>query len=61
MKELSVLIGGKAGDGISQAAEALGRILAGLGYRVYGLVDYPSLIRGGTTSRSCGARPPRRG
>ena len=47
MKELSVLIGGQAGDGINQAAELLGRILAGLGYRVYGLIDYPSLIRGG--------------
>ena len=47
MKEFSVLIGGQAGDGINQAAELLGRILAGLGYRVYGLIDYPSLIRGG--------------
>lgn len=47
MKELSVLIGGQAGDGINQAEETLARILAGAGYRVYGLVDYPSLIRGG--------------
>ena len=47
MKELSVIIGGQAGDGINQAAELLCRIFAASGLRVYGLIDYPSLIRGG--------------
>lgn len=47
MKELSVIIGGQAGDGINQAAELLCRIFTASGLRVYGLIDYPSLIRGG--------------
>lgn len=47
MREISVLAGGRAGDGIAQAGEALGRVLAALGRRVYILSDYPSLIRGG--------------
>jgi 2-oxoglutarate ferredoxin oxidoreductase subunit alpha len=47
LNEFSVLIGGKAGDGINQAGLLLARLLAELGYRVYMDVDYPSLIRGG--------------
>ncbi|UCF79445.1 MAG: 2-oxoacid:acceptor oxidoreductase subunit alpha [Candidatus Eiseniibacteriota bacterium] len=47
MKELSVIIAGKAGDGINQAGLLIARLLARLGYRVYTDIDYPSLIRGG--------------
>ena len=48
-KEFSLLIGGKAGDGIDRAGLMLARILNRLGYRIYILRDYPSLIRGGHT------------
>lgn len=47
MNDISVLIGGKAGDGINQAGALIGRTLGSLGYRVYMYYDYPSLIRGG--------------
>ncbi len=47
MTEYAVLIGGKAGDGISQAGQLIGSLFSGLGYHVYQYVDYPSLIRGG--------------
>ncbi|MDD1723798.1 MAG: 2-oxoacid:acceptor oxidoreductase subunit alpha [Methanospirillum sp.] len=47
MTECSVLIGGKAGDGISQAGQLIGSVFASLGYHVYQYTDYPSLIRGG--------------
>lgn len=47
MTEYSVLIGGKAGDGISQAGQLIGSLFSSLGYQVCLYVDYPSLIRGG--------------
>ncbi len=47
MKEFSLLIGGKAGDGIKQAGITVSRIFSHLGYRVFLYDDYPSLIRGG--------------
>jgi 2-oxoglutarate ferredoxin oxidoreductase subunit alpha len=47
LNELSVLIGGKAGDGINQAGVLLCQLLSQLGYFVYMYFDYPSLIRGG--------------
>lgn len=47
MDEISVLIGGQAGDGINQAGLLIARLLAQLGYRIYVNYDYPSLIRGG--------------
>jgi len=47
MAEFSVLIGGKAGDGINQAGLLLAHLVSHLGYRVYMYLDYPSLIRGG--------------
>lgn len=47
MKELSLLIGGEAGDGINQAGALLAKLLSRLGYFVYVDFDYPSLIRGG--------------
>jgi 2-oxoglutarate ferredoxin oxidoreductase subunit alpha len=47
MDELSILIGGKAGDGIRQAGQTLARLLNRVGYRIFFYDDYPSLIRGG--------------
>ncbi len=47
MREISLLIGGKAGEGINQAGMMLGALLGRLGYRIYVYTDYPSLIRGG--------------
>ncbi|MEE8552590.1 MAG: 2-oxoacid:acceptor oxidoreductase family protein, partial [Desulfobacterales bacterium] len=47
MKEISILIGGKAGDGVRQAGHTLARLLKRIGYRIFFYDDYPSLIRGG--------------
>lgn len=47
MEDFSVLIGGKAGDGINRAGFVISRILSRMGYRIYMYYDYPSLIRGG--------------
>lgn len=47
MKELSVVVGGQAGDGIRQAGNLIGRILTRMGYHIFIYEDYPSLIRGG--------------
>jgi 2-oxoglutarate ferredoxin oxidoreductase subunit alpha len=47
MRDYSVMIGGKAGEGINTAGLAIARIFNHLGYRVYMYFDYPSLIRGG--------------
>jgi len=47
MDEVSVLVGGKAGDGISNAGAVVAQLLNRLGYYVYISTDYPSLIRGG--------------
>lgn len=47
MDSFSVLIGGKAGDGITQAGSMVAHLLNELGYRLYTFVDSPSLIRGG--------------
>jgi len=47
MDNFSILIGGKAGEGINQAGSIVARILSQLGYRIYIYLDYPSLIRGG--------------
>jgi len=45
--EVSVLIGGKAGEGISSAGQIIAHLLGQLGYRVHMYFDYPSLIKGG--------------
>jgi 2-oxoglutarate/2-oxoacid ferredoxin oxidoreductase subunit alpha len=45
--EVSVLIGGRAGDGISSAGQIIAHLLARCGYRVHMYFDYPSLIKGG--------------
>ena len=47
MKDISVLIGGKAGDGINSAGAIVAQLLNVLGYSIYLYFDYPSLIRGG--------------
>jgi 2-oxoglutarate ferredoxin oxidoreductase subunit alpha len=47
MREVSVLIGGKAGDGINSAGAMVAQLLNHLGYHIYLYFDYPSLIRGG--------------
>ena len=47
MNEVSVLVGGKAGDGINNAGAMVAQLLNHLGYRIYLYFDYPSLIRGG--------------
>ena len=47
MKEISILVGGKAGDGIRQAGIIIARMLNRIGYRIFFYDDYPSLIRGG--------------
>ncbi|PKL58945.1 MAG: pyruvate ferredoxin oxidoreductase, partial [Methanomicrobiales archaeon HGW-Methanomicrobiales-5] len=47
MNEVSVLVGGRAGDGINSAGSMIAQLLNHLGYRIYVSIDYPSLIRGG--------------
>jgi 2-oxoglutarate ferredoxin oxidoreductase subunit alpha len=47
MEEISILIGGKAGDGIRQAGHVIAQLLNRIGYRIFFYDDYPSLIRGG--------------
>jgi len=47
--DLSILIGGAAGDGINEAGLIVGRLFSQLGYFVYMYYDYPSLIRGDIT------------
>jgi 2-oxoglutarate ferredoxin oxidoreductase subunit alpha len=45
--EVSVLIGGRAGDGISSAGQVICQILGQLGFGVHMYFDYPSLVKGG--------------
>ena len=45
--EFSILIGGKAGDGIRRAGNLIGRIFNRVGFYVFVHDDYSSLIRGG--------------
>jgi 2-oxoglutarate ferredoxin oxidoreductase subunit alpha len=47
MKDVSVLIGGKAGDGINSAGALVAQLLNHMSYNIYLYFDYPSLIRGG--------------
>lgn len=47
MKDVSVLIGGRAGDGINSAGAMVAWLFSRLGYYVFVSTDYPSLIRGG--------------
>ena len=45
--EISVLVGGRAGEGISSAGQIIAHLLGQAGYRVHMYLDYPSLIKGG--------------
>ncbi|HUH79539.1 MAG TPA: 2-oxoacid:acceptor oxidoreductase subunit alpha [Methanoregula sp.] len=45
--EVSILVGGKAGEGISSAGQIVAHLLGQAGYRVHMYFDYPSLIKGG--------------
>jgi 2-oxoglutarate ferredoxin oxidoreductase subunit alpha len=45
--EISILVGGEAGAGISAAGFSLGKVFMRGGLHVFGTIDYPSLIRGG--------------
>lgn len=45
--KLSILIGGKAGQGINKISEIVSDVLAEQGYYTFNYRDYPSLIRGG--------------
>lgn len=47
MKDVTVLVGGKAGDGINSAGALVAHLLNHIGYSIYLYFDYPSLIRGG--------------
>ncbi|MDD1720151.1 MAG: 2-oxoacid:acceptor oxidoreductase subunit alpha [Methanoregulaceae archaeon] len=47
VNDVSVLVGGKAGDGINSAGLTVAHLLNRLGYRMYMYFDYPSLIKGG--------------
>jgi 2-oxoglutarate ferredoxin oxidoreductase subunit alpha len=42
-----VLVGGRAGEGISSAGQIVAQILSTLGYRIHLNLDYPSRIKGG--------------
>ncbi|EHQ35815.1 2-oxoacid:acceptor oxidoreductase subunit alpha [Methanoplanus limicola] len=45
--DFSVIIGGKAGEGISSAGLTIARLFSRLGYYAYMDFDHPSLIKGG--------------
>lgn len=45
--DISVLVGGEAGDGVKQAGKILAKIFNKLGYYVFVYDDYQSLVRGG--------------
>jgi len=47
VSDISVLIGGRAGEGINNAGMVVAHLLNNLGYHAYMYYDYPSLIRGG--------------
>ncbi len=47
MEEISILIGGKAGDGIKQMGNMIARMLNYYGLHVFVYEDYQSLIKGG--------------
>lgn len=47
MKDYTVIIGGKAGDGVQQAGALIAGLLNAAGYYSFMYYDYPSLIRGG--------------
>ena len=44
---LNILIGGKAGQGISKVSRIITKTLVDYGYFIFNYRDYPSIIRGG--------------
>jgi len=46
-KELTVLLGGAAGQGLQTIGQVISRSLSRLGFHVFALQDYESRIRGG--------------
>ena len=44
---LTILIGGKAGQGINKVSEIMSNVLGDYGYYTFNYRDYQSLIRGG--------------
>jgi len=61
MMELSVLVGGRAGDGINSAGLVVAHLFSQIGYRTYMYFDYPSLIKGGHNFAIVRASPEKRG
>ncbi|MCE5298480.1 MAG: 2-oxoacid:acceptor oxidoreductase family protein [Methanoregulaceae archaeon] len=47
MNDISVLTGGRAGDGINSAGLLVAHLFNHMGYQTYMYFDYPSLIKGG--------------
>jgi len=47
MNDISVLTGGRAGDGINSAGMLVAHLFNQMGYQTYMYFDYPSLIKGG--------------
>jgi 2-oxoglutarate ferredoxin oxidoreductase subunit alpha len=47
MNDVSVLVGGIAGDGINEAGATISRLFNRIGYYVYMYYDYPSRVKGG--------------
>jgi 2-oxoglutarate ferredoxin oxidoreductase subunit alpha len=47
MNDISVLTGGRAGDGINSAGLLVAHLFNQMGYQTYMYFDYPSLIKGG--------------
>ncbi|HNQ44185.1 MAG TPA: 2-oxoacid:acceptor oxidoreductase family protein, partial [Candidatus Cloacimonadota bacterium] len=45
--DFTVLIGGKAGDGVKKAAQVVAHCLMELGRHVFQMDDYQSVIKGG--------------
>jgi len=61
MGELSVLVGGRAGDGINSAGLVVAHLFSQIGYRTYMYFDYPSLIKGGHNFAIVRASPEKKG
>jgi 2-oxoglutarate/2-oxoacid ferredoxin oxidoreductase subunit alpha len=59
MPELSVRAGGQAGDGIASIGETLARSFSRMGWHVFGLNAYQSVIRGGHVWFQARASDPR--
>jgi 2-oxoglutarate/2-oxoacid ferredoxin oxidoreductase subunit alpha len=59
MSEISVRVGGQAGDGIASIGEAIARSYSRMGLHVFGLNAYQSVIRGGHVWFQARASEPR--